>query len=86
MKISGMRKMNKGAIRAYFDVEQGGFLMKDFKLMESDSGYWVSFPKRSYEHKGETKWAPVVSPSDPGDTKLIELLSALARDAYQGAK
>jgi DNA-binding cell septation regulator SpoVG len=90
MKVVGMRKFSKGQIRAYFNVEHEGFLMRDFKLMESSSGYWVSFPKRSYTKGNETKWEPTVEmvnkPDTPEGKKLINLLSAMARDVYQGAK
>ena len=86
MKIVNMRKVDKGKIKAFFHVEHEGFLMRDFKLMESQSGLWVSFPKRSYQHQGQVKWEPVVEMTNPDDKTLIELLSALARDEYQGAK
>lgn len=81
-----MRKSIKGAIRAYFSVEHPPFLIHDFKLMESDSGLWVSFPKRSYNQAGQTKWTLTSELADPQDKKTIELLSALARDEYLGAK
>jgi len=90
MKIEGMRKHTKpGGIRAFFNVEHGGFLMKDFKLMENEKGLWISFPKRSYTQNNETKWATVVELANPGSEegkKLMDLISALARDEYLGAK
>jgi hypothetical protein len=90
MKIVDLRKFNKGQIRAFFHVEHDGFLMRDFKLMESATGFWVSFPKKAWQKDGQPKWEPTVELSFGVDTpegkKLIELLSALARDEYQGAK
>ena len=83
MNIVSMRKCTKpGSIKAYFNLKYGLFILRDFKLMESSSGLWVSFPK-----KGSIKaWYPTVELSDPEDTKTIELLSAMARDEYLGTK
>ena len=89
MKIVGMRKVNKGAIRAFFHVDHAGFLMRDFMLMESTSGLWVSMPKKAFLKNNRSTWEPTVEASDPDSKegkKLMELLSALARDEYQGAK
>lgn len=83
MKIVGFRKVKKGNIRAFFNLEHGPFLMRDFKLMESESGLWVSLPKKK---AGPDKWEPVIQLTDPADKKTMELLSALARDEYVGAK
>lgn len=86
MKIVNMRKDKKGAIRAYFDLEHPPFVIMGFKLMESDSGLWVSLPKRSYKQGSETRWAPTADLLDHNDTKTKELLSAMARDEYLGVK
>lgn len=64
--------------------------MRDFKLMESNTGYWVSFPKKAWTKDGQQKWEPTVElaagADSPEGKKLLDLLSALARDEYQGAK
>lgn len=87
MKIINMRRATKpGNIKAYFSVEHGPFLLHDFKLMESASGLWVSFPKRSYTQGQEKKWTPMVELANPQDKKTIELISAMARDEYLGTK
>ena len=85
MKIVGMRKESRGAIRAFFNLEYGPFIIRDFKLMESDSGLWVSLPKKTYIVNGEKKWDPVIQLVDSQDKKTMDLLSALARDSYLGA-
>ena len=50
MKILNMNIGQWGKIRAFFDVETSeGFVMKGFKLIDSDEGMFVGFPSQKKE-------------------------------------
>jgi len=66
MKISGVRKIEKGVVIASFniDFESIGIKVHECVLLKSkkeEGGYWVSFPQRKFELNGEMKYAPLVS-------------------------
>jgi len=44
MKITRMTKGSWGKVRAFFDIEVAGFVMKGFKIMEGINGLFVSYP------------------------------------------
>ena len=46
MKIVRMNPYDKGKIRAFFDLEVNGFVIKGFKIMEGINGLFVSFPSQ----------------------------------------
>jgi len=61
MKIKNMRKPNEegqwGKVKAFFDVENGGFEMKGFRLVEGINGLFVSMPSRKgTDEEGNDKW------------------------------
>ena len=41
MKIERMNKGEWGKIKAFFDIEVDGFIIKGFKLIEGESGLFV---------------------------------------------
>lgn len=50
MKILNIHIGQWGKIRAFFDVETSeGFVMKGFKLIDSDEGMFVGFPSQKKE-------------------------------------
>ena len=61
MKIKNMRKPNEegqwGKVKAFFDVENSGFEMKGFRLVEGINGLFVSMPSRKgTDDEGNDKW------------------------------
>ena len=61
MKIKNMRKPNEegqwGKVKAFFDVENSGFEMKGFRLVEGINGLFVSMPSRKgSDEDGNDKW------------------------------
>ncbi len=61
MKIKNMRKPNEegqwGKVKAFFDVENSGFEMKGFRLVEGINGLFVSMPSRKgTDEDGKDKW------------------------------
>ena len=61
MKIKNMRKPNEegqwGKVKAFFDVENSGFEMKGFRLVEGINGLFVSMPSRKgTDEAGNDKW------------------------------
>ena len=56
-----MRKPNEegqwGKVKAFFDVENAGFEMKGFRLVEGINGLFVSMPSRKgTDEEGKDKW------------------------------
>tara|TARA_B100000579_G_scaffold226968_1_gene185859 strand:- start:18464 stop:18880 length:417 start_codon:yes stop_codon:yes gene_type:complete len=61
MKIKNMRQPNEegqwGKVKAFFDVENSGFEMKGFRLVEGINGLFVSMPSRKgTDENGNDKW------------------------------
>jgi len=54
--IDNIRKVDKGYLRASFDLIVGPFIIKDFLLFEKDGENWVSSPARGYEADGAKKY------------------------------
>ena len=60
-----MRQPNEegqwGKVKAYFDVENGGFEIKGFRLVEGINGLFVSMPSRKgTDENGNDKWFDTV--------------------------
>ena len=52
MKIERMAKGNWDKVRAYFDLNVEGLIIKGFKLMENPTGeLWVSFPSNKKDEE-----------------------------------
>tara|TARA_Y100001935_G_C17213258_1_gene461233 strand:- start:292 stop:699 length:408 start_codon:yes stop_codon:yes gene_type:complete len=65
MKIKNMRQPNEegqwGKVKAYFDVENAGFEIKGFRLVEGINGLFVSMPSRKgTDENGNDKWFDTV--------------------------
>lgn len=61
MKIKNMRTPNEegqwGKVKAFFDVDNSGFEMKGFRLVEGINGLFVSMPSRKgTDDEGNDKW------------------------------
>ena len=55
--VSNVRKIEKGFLRASFDLVVGPFEIKDFLLFEKDGENWIQAPSRKYEdQEGKTKY------------------------------
>ena len=63
--IDNIREVDKGYLRASFDLIVGPFIIKDFLLFEKDGENWVSSPSRKYEDSdGATKYFNYVRCAD----------------------
>ena len=85
MKIKNMRKPNEegqwGKVKAFFDVENSGFEMKGFRLVEGINGLFVSMPsQKGKNQQGEDEWFDTVWI----EKELRDQLNQLALDAYSG--
>jgi DNA-binding cell septation regulator SpoVG len=64
--ISNARKLNKGAMRGFFDVSlPSGMKLNGLTLLEKDGKRWVGFPSREYTKADGTKaYQPIVEIPD----------------------
>jgi hypothetical protein len=84
VEVIGLRKHNgPGNLRARFNLKLNRLTIRGFALMETPTGFWVSLPRTGYQYKGRWIDEPLLGHDDE---KWVDLISALARDAYQGAK
>ena len=57
LKLKNIRKINKGYIRASFDLIVGPFEIRDFLLFEKGGENWIQAPSRKHEdQEGNTKY------------------------------
>jgi DNA-binding cell septation regulator SpoVG len=67
MEIKDVKEINKGAIKLVFAISfpQVQITVRDFKLMESKNGLWVSPPSREYQDgDGKKKYYPFFAVAD----------------------
>ena len=59
MKVGRMKTGEWGKLRAFFDLEVGGFTIKGFKIVEGSNGLFVSMPSQKNEEGeyNDTVWA-----------------------------
>lgn len=59
MKISRMKTGDFGKLRAFFDLEVGGFTIKGFKIVEGSNGLFTSMPSQQDKdgNYNDTVWA-----------------------------
>ena len=59
MKVGRMKVGEWGKLRAFFDLEVGGFTIKGFKIVEGSNGLFVSMPSQKNEEGeyNDTVWA-----------------------------
>jgi len=84
MNIKNMRKPNEegqwGKVKAFFDVENSGFEMKGFRIIEGINGLFVSMPSRKgTDDEGNDKWFDTIW-IESRETR--EKLNTLAIDEY----
>jgi len=88
MKIKNMRQPNEegqwGKVKAFFDVENSGFEMKGFRLVEGINGLFVSMPSRKgTDENGNDKWFDTIW-IESRDVR--EQLNTLALAEYNSAE
>lgn len=83
MKIVGMfKRQGEGKIKAFFNVEIGPLVIRDAKLIQSETGLWAAMPSKEYTARdGQKKWAGIVQINDEA---LMAKISELASKAYNG--
>tara|TARA_Y100000593_G_C4122824_1_gene243557 strand:+ start:96 stop:422 length:327 start_codon:yes stop_codon:yes gene_type:complete len=75
MKVGRMKVGEWGKLRAFFDLEVGGFTIKGFKIVEGSNGLFVSMPSQKNE---EGEYNDIVWTDKDTRSKLNEV----ALEAY----
>ena len=75
MKVGRMKTGEWGKLRAFFDLEVGGFTIKGFKIVEGSNGLFVSMPSQKNE---EGEYNDIVWTDKDTRSKLNEV----ALEAY----
>ncbi|MGC1401759.1 MAG: septation protein SpoVG family protein [Thermodesulfobacteriota bacterium] len=86
MKVINMFMTNgQGKIKAFYTVDLGPLVIRDIKLIESETGLWAAMPSKDYVDKksGEKKWAGIIQVND---LQLMDKITELGRKAYNGEK
>ena len=75
MKVGRMKVGEWGKLRAFFDLEVGGFTIKGFKIVEGSNGLFVSMPSQKNEEGeyNDTVWV---------DKDTRSKLNEVALEAY----
>ena len=75
MKVGRIKTGEWGKLRAFFDLEVGGFTIKGFKIVEGSNGLFVSMPSQKNEEGeyNDTVWA---------DKETRSNLNEVALEAY----
>ena len=75
MKVGRMKTGEWGKLRAFFDLEVGGFTIKGFKIVEGSNGLFVSMPSQKNEEGeyNDTVWV---------DKDTRSKLNEVALEAY----
>ena len=75
MKVGRIKTGEWGKLRAFFDLEVGGFTIKGFKIVEGSNGLFVSMPSQKNE---EGEYNDIVWTDKDTRSKLNEV----ALEAY----
>jgi len=59
-KAVHIKLVDYGKTRAFVEIQIGGMRIKDFKVLQGESGPWVAFPSREYTKDGVKKYAKTV--------------------------
>ena len=75
MKVGRIKTGEWGKLRAFFDLEVGGFTIKGFKIVEGSNGLFVSMPSQKNEEGeyNDTVWV---------DKDTRSKLNEVALEAY----
>tara|TARA_R110002020_G_scaffold6131_1_gene25605 strand:+ start:237 stop:563 length:327 start_codon:yes stop_codon:yes gene_type:complete len=75
MKVGRIKVGEWGKLRAFFDLEVGGFTIKGFKIVEGSNGLFVSMPSQKNEEGeyNDTVWV---------DKDTRSKLNEVALEAY----
>ena len=70
MKVSRMNIGDYGKLKAFFDLEVGGFTIKGFKIVDGANGLFVSMPSQKNE---EGEWNDTIWASKETRSKVNEV-------------
>ena len=72
MKVGRIKTGEWGKLRAFFDLEVGGFTIKGFKIVEGSNGLFVSMPSQKNEEGeyNDTVWVDKDTRSKLNDVAL----------------
>ena len=81
--INMLKRKGKGKFRAWFQVDYGTHVVRDYRLYESESGYWAAAPRYNCINlAGQKEQARPVFV----DPDHLTLISRMAGDLYQGVE
>lgn len=83
MKIIQYKPVDKGATKGYITlfVPKWELTIYNITLYEKDGKMWISFPSKSYEKDGQTKWFSFMRFEKP---EQMEAFSAQVINAWKG--
>lgn len=78
MKIEKYKELNKGALKATFDLQIPQWHMTiSCTLMQTERNRWVGLPSREYEKDGKKAYAPLVQFTKEAKNRLDSAVLAL---------
>ena len=82
VEVIGIRKFNKGDLRAFVDVRFDDIIIHDFRILQRPGrNPWVSLPVRMWTSEGgERFYSPLIDLSD----QLRRLVVKQVLDAWNG--
>ena len=81
-QIDKMVDVDGSKVKAYASVTLGGvFAVHGISVMDSDNGYYVAMPARSYQKDGKTEYADVFHPIASESRKALD--SAIMQEFMQ---
>lgn len=82
VKIIKYRSFEKNTLQGFCDVLLNGLRIKDCTHHLKNDQEWISFPARSYEMEGKTRWANLVEWQDKGDHWNFQEVAVTALKEY----
>jgi len=85
MKILNFKLLEKGVLKAKFDLElSSGLIIRDMTWFAQAAAEWLSFPSRPYESEGKTKYFPFIHFVD--ENKKLNFLKQAMESAKEHFK
>lgn len=82
VKILKYREYSKNTLCGFCEISINGLRVKDCTHHRKDDGEWISFPAKSYEHEGQTKWYGLLQFEDKSDHWKFQEAAVAALEEY----
>ncbi len=77
IRVLKIKKIEKGALQAFVDVEIGQVQIKGFRVVKQpDQSAWVSVPQTEYVKNGEKRYANLIELPDDLKRKVQDAVLA----------